>query len=86
MLLACVEELTAHAENHFLPHATFVPARPPHSLTELGSLVSSAADGKKLLAVLAWLLLWSRAARAAKPAESSGAMTGSIAALPVGAS
>jgi hypothetical protein len=65
MLLACVEELTIHAQAHFDPHATSVPPRPPHSLVELGSLVSSALDGKRLLAVLAWLLLWSRANRAA---------------------
>ena len=57
---------------HFSPRATRVPPQPPHSLNDLGSLVgaSSAAEGKKLLAVLAWCLLWSRAARAAaRPQE-----------------
>jgi beclin 1 len=65
MLLACVAELTTHALAHFNPHASFVPPQPPHGLKELGSLVgsSSAADAKKLLAVLSWCLLWSRAAR-----------------------
>jgi len=66
MLLACVMEITAHAAAHFSPRATHVAPQPPHSLADLGSLVgsSSAAEGKKVLAVLAWCLQWSRSARA----------------------
>ena len=63
MLLACVMEIIAHAAAHFSPRATRVAPQPPHSLADLGSLVgsSSAVEGKKLLAVLAWCLQWSKA-------------------------
>ena len=64
MLLMCVSEFCAHASAHFNPHATHLSAHPPYSLNELGSLVgpSSAAEGKKFLAVLSWCLSWARAA------------------------
>ena len=81
MLLVCVSEICAHASAHFNPHATHVSAHPPHSLHELGSLVgpSSAAEGKKLLAVLSWCLSWARAAGALakQPTGEGGASSSS---------
>lgn len=73
MLLACVGELVGHASAHFSPRGR-VPSQPPFALDSLGSLVgsASAAEAKKLLAVLAWLLQWSRHARTAAASGGGG--------------
>ena len=77
MLLLCVGEIVAHAMSNFDPRASRVPAQPPHSLQDLGSLVgsSSAAEGKRLLAVIAWCVLWSKHSRAAKQVSEPVALS-----------
>ncbi len=90
LLLACVDELCAHATRHPPPPSQQQPQQqpsglpgglpggparssfsapapqPPFAVSEIGSVVggaSPAAEGKKLLATLQWLLDWSRATR-----------------------
>ena len=69
MLLACVDELVAHALAQPTVNASAavprLPQQPPVQVSEIHSLVStnSAAEGRKLLAVLVWLVEWSRGVR-----------------------
>lgn len=70
LLLACVAELCAHAAREPppppRPPAAPLPRQAPVAVGAIGSLVGggvvgggTAAEGKKLLAVLAWVLAWS---------------------------
>jgi beclin 1 len=66
MLLECVAELCRHAASRPPPpHMGGCAREPPVATSEIGSLVgsNSAPEGKKCLALLAWLLSWSRASR-----------------------
>ena len=86
LLLACVDELVACALASPLPATSggaggggvqLLAPHPPVQVAEVGSLVgaNSAGEGRKLLAVLAWLLEWSSGRRrqqagAQQPPES----------------